>query len=148
MIWLGIIGKRCTQTRLPPTPSPLSRMLHTSTMYVYRWWDYVLIAVRNCWSWKDGERNHSMESPMDGTPPQSEDQWRLYNQRQSGTLLYEELWNGKGWGSPVHRTPRAVITLTILSWLMCIGLCMHACRRHVLEVHVPQKALCPLVQLW
>ena len=27
-----------------------------------------LIAVCNCWSWKDGEWNHSMGSPMDGTP--------------------------------------------------------------------------------
>ena len=32
---------------------------------------------------KDGEQNHSMGSPMDGTPPQSEDQWRSSNQRQS-----------------------------------------------------------------
>ena len=38
-----------------------------------------LIAACNCWSWKDGEWNHSMGSPMDGTPPQSEDQWRSSN---------------------------------------------------------------------
>ena len=27
-----------------------------------------LIAADNCWSRKDGEQNHSMGSPMDGTP--------------------------------------------------------------------------------
>ena len=33
------------------------------------------------WSRKNGERNQSMRSPIDGTPPQSKDQWRSSNQR-------------------------------------------------------------------
>ena len=42
-----------------------------------------MIAACNCWSWRDGERIHSIGSLMDGTPPQCEDQWRSSNRRQS-----------------------------------------------------------------
>ena len=52
----------------------------------------------------DCERNHSVGSPMDGTPPQSEDRLSLIGRSLSVFGL---------WGSPVHRTPHAVITLTI-----------------------------------
>ena len=46
----------------------------------------------------DGEHNHSMGSLMDGTPPQCE--------TDSDRLMKDN------WGSPVHRTPHVVITLT------------------------------------
>ena len=52
-----------------------------------------LIVTCNCGSWKDGERNHSMGSPS------------LIRRSLSVLGLLE---------SPVHRTPHAVITLTIL----------------------------------
>ena len=44
-----------------------------------------------------------MGSPKDGTPPQSEDQWRSSNRRQSEPLLSEDLWNGKGKKERWHR---------------------------------------------
>ena len=46
------------ELRHPPATTPLSSPFIALLLSDY-WWDYVLIAVCNCWSWKDGEHNHS-----------------------------------------------------------------------------------------
>ena len=61
-----------------------------------RVWTTVMLIIM------DGEHNHSMGSLMDGTPPQSE--------TNSDCLMKDK---SNLWGSPVHWTPHAVITLTI-----------------------------------
>ena len=67
---------------LPRTTCPLSSEWFSTACYL-------LIM-------KDGERNHSMWSLMDRTPPQSEGQELSSNRRCMGLLPFVDLRNGKG----------------------------------------------------
>ena len=61
----------------------------------------------------DGKYNHSMGSPMDGTPhsPKTDSDGLIKDNRLS--LNRRSLSVFGLWECPVHRTPHAVLTLTI-----------------------------------
>ena len=71
----GCMWALCLHTTLQTLTSWRRFLWNISTNSPTEWyvcmlfmWDYVLITVCNCWSWRNGESNHSMGSPMDGTP--------------------------------------------------------------------------------
>ena len=80
------------------------------------WFRGLFNEIHACKSWKNGERSDSMVSLMDRTPPQSEDRWRLSNQKTIRLSLIRQFpLVFQTAGESRSSAPFAVIPLTILS---------------------------------